>query len=1849
MIQIYSPDNRDYTKNGDMTLFPTEATPRAELNGSWSATLTHPIDKDGRWKYIVEDAVVKMPSFNGDQLFRIISKKKSDSGVEAQMEPIFYDAISDCWLTDIRPTGKNGQEALDLMLAPNAKYSARSDITKASTAYYQYVNFFEALNGDIDQSFIRRWGGEILYDNFTVIVNERVGGDYGVRLLYGKNIPTNGLTEEIDVSGVITRIYPKAYNGYTMTGNGYVDSPLINNYPITHMATITFSDIKMREDAQEDDEENGVIVCDSQEQLDAALRKKCQEQYDAGLDKPTVTISADMILLQNMEQYKDYKILETVSLGDTVHCKHSKLGIITDARVISLEFDSLRKKVTSVTIGDFAYNYFDNVTSSVDRIDQAIRPDGTVMADKVAGILNGIYTQLRLQSTAAQKVDGVAFKVEDLDQDSPLYGCMIWGTQGIQISVNRTADGRDWDWTTAITAKGIVADAIILGLLSDQTGRNYWNLETGEFRLSGEAFIGKKTADELVEEVNNALEASGKARALSIQLDNEYQGIPTDADGNYSSFPECRTSATVFFGSSDITDEVTYHVTQSSGITGSWSENLHTFTVTGLSEDSGWVEIKVSYLVAGLSATKKFTVVKQKQGKTGESGSDGEDGIGIESITNHYLVSPQNTGITTDTSGWQTTPPVMTPTNKYLWNYETISYSDGSATVGTPRVIGAYGDKGPQGERGLQGLQGEQGEQGIQGPKGDPGSDGEDGKTTYFHIKYSAVSNPTSPSQISETPNAYIGTYVDYSSVDSTDPSKYTWARFQGLQGEQGDQGIPGTNGEDGKTSYLHIAYANSADGSSGFSTTDSANKLYIGQYTDFVQADSADYKKYSWTKIKGETGDSGKGISSVTEYYALSSSASTAPTTWQTTVPTMTETNKYLWNYEKITYTDGSSSETGKRVIGAYGTKGSTGAAGSDGEDGRGISSIVNYYLASASSSGVTTGTSGWTTSVQTTSSSKRYLWNYEKIMYTDNTSTTVGPRIIGTHGATGSQGIQGPKGDDGVTYYTWLKYADSPTSGMSDNPDGKEYIGLAYNKTSPTESSNYSDYVWSKIKGEKGDQGVAGGKGADGKTFYTWIKYATSASGANMSDDPTGKTYIGIAYNKTTATESSNANDYTWSLIQGPKGDKGSTGATGNGISSITEYYLASSSSSGVTTSTAGWTTTMQSTTTSKKYLWNYEVIKYTDGTSYTSTPVIIGTHGATGAAGKGVKSTAVTYQASSSGTTAPTGTWSSSVPSVSAGQYLWTRTVITYTDDSSTTLYSVGKMGSNGATGATGKGIKSITEYYLATASGSGVTTSTSGWTTSIQTITASKRYLWNYEVITYTDESKTTISPKIIGVYGNTGATGSTGNGISSVTNYYLATSSGSGVTTSTSGWTTSIQTITTSKRYLWNYEVIAYTNGSKTTTTPTIIGVYGNTGTAARTYFIESSATVLKRSKDNSITPNFVEFSAYYRDGNNTTRTAYAGRWIIEETTDGNTWTTIYTSSANENTVKHQLYSMLADASGNAVANANGDTIGIPRDVVQVRAKLYAAGGTTNLMDMQSIAVVTDVDALTHEEIFNLLTNYGEIKGVYQEGNQLYISFTYAKGGTLTLGGSNNGNGRMKILDAYGNETFLADNTGLRSMKGNEWLDIKESVIKGGYGSAQDGLLDLSAQYDDGSRKVVLESLTDELILKSKKGTEIVENNSTLGKVVASTNTEYGKRIRTIYTSFNNNAYYIGFIPESGTTRFCVLTNSDEKYKKNLKLTQVSALDIIEKIKHKSFDWEIGGHVDCGYVAQNLREIKEEFALEAPETDADGKRIGSSLQVNTFAILPYITKAIQELKDENEKLKRKINQILSQEE
>lgn len=309
---------------------------------------------------------------------------------------------------------------------------------------------------------------------------------------------------------------------------------------------------------------------------------------------------------------------------------------------------------------------------------------------------------------------------------------------------------------------------------------------------------------------------------------------------------------------------------------------------------------------------------------------------------------------------------------------------------------GPQGEKGEQGEQGPPGPQGAPGLDGIQGPKGDqgiPGKDGKDGKTQYTHIAYANSADGSKDFSVSDSNREYIGMYVDFIPNDSTDPTKYAWSKIKGANGENGTPGKPGA---DGKTPYLHIAYANSADGKTGFSTTDGTNKLYIGQYTDYTQADSTDAAKYTWTKIKGEQGERGpQGVPGLQGVQGPKGE-------------------------QGIQGPQGNTGATGPQgpqgATGPKGPQGATGATGPQGVTGNGIKSITNYYLATASGSGVSASTSGWTTTVQAITASKKYLWNYEVVTYTNGSTYQSAPCIIGAYGDKGATGATGATGPSGI-----------------------------------------------------------------------------------------------------------------------------------------------------------------------------------------------------------------------------------------------------------------------------------------------------------------------------------------------------------------------------------------------------------------------------------------------------------------------------------------------------------------------------------------------------------------------------------------------------------------------------------------------------------------------------------------------------------------------------------------------------------------------------------------------------------------------------------------------------------------
>lgn len=493
MVQAYRRNNTCFDKNGDIVLMPETCQITTVLNDTWELKLTHPLDEEGRWEYLEEEGVIAAPTFQGDkQLFRIHEMEKTDTEVSVVAYPIFYDSANDCFLMDVRPEVKNGQQALDIMTA-GTKYSGESDITTGSTAYFVKRNLMDAINGKDEPTFIQRWGGEILYDNYKIIINDRVGGQYGTEIRYGKNM--DGIKYHLDMSDVITRIVPVAYNGHMLHGEEpWVDSPNIDKYAKTYTKEVKFDDVKLAEDAQEDELSYGTI-----EELQAALIKKCEEMFDAGADIPSATIEINMIDLSYTDEYKSFKILETIGLGDTVTCYHSGLGISTESRAIELEWDGILNKPGKVKLGDFGYNYFSELESALNAVNKVIGPGDTLIADRVKGTLNAINTQLRYQKNIAQRQDVRAILFEDTDISSPNYGAMCLGTQGFQIANRRTQDGRDWDWSTAFTAQGGYANVLVTGLLADKTGRSFWNLDTGAMQLTGifqqYDIDGKKSVD----------------------------------------------------------------------------------------------------------------------------------------------------------------------------------------------------------------------------------------------------------------------------------------------------------------------------------------------------------------------------------------------------------------------------------------------------------------------------------------------------------------------------------------------------------------------------------------------------------------------------------------------------------------------------------------------------------------------------------------------------------------------------------------------------------------------------------------------------------------------------------------------------------------------------------------------------------------------------------------------------------------------------------------------------------------------------------------------------------------------------------------------------------------------------------------------------------------------------------------------------------------------------------------------------------------------------------------------------------------------------------------------------------
>lgn len=657
---------------------------------------------------------------------------------------------------------------------------------------------------------------------------------------------------------------------------------------------------------------------------------------------------------------------------------------------------------------------------------------------------------------------------------------------------------------------------------------------------------------------------------------------------------------------------------------------------------------------------------------------------------------------------------------------------------------------------------------------------GEDGKSSYLHLKYSDDGGVTFTAGNGETPGRWMGTLVDQIPTDSDNPSDYKW------NDTKGERGTPGKPGEDGQTTYLHIKYSN--DGGLSFTANNGEDPgSYIGQYTDFQEYDSSNPADYTWSLIRGGAGVGGADAAAGEYYeYRYAKNGSTLeppeldvtavnPTGWSREMPTV-GTMEYVWctMAKKSTLVDRTQFHIPVNEGDAYGMCADT--------SGNGYNARLNG-------------------DAEVIKDDSRYAMNLS-----ENADARI-PYDL-------------PFGQS-FTLCFWIKTDRKIITWMLNGYNGRDYT----ENTIPVEPN-----TWIHLAFRFNDKSVTVYKngvflhaGSVNEQVVGWSIYDDNMFGSLLYLDEIRLLMGALPVSDIVAVMNGNVDKLiqNWSVPIRVNPYDGKDGKPGVSVVSADVEYAQSQSNS--VAPTTGWNTDAPAWKDGW-YIWSRTKVIYSDeSTTYTKAACITG---GTGGTGIGVKSIVEEYYLSTSATSLLNGSWSTVRPTWQNGKYIWTRSVITYTNGTSTTTAAICVTGEKGDKGDKGVGINTVTNYYAVSSSN---TTAPTSWSVNIPTMTATNRYLWNYEVITLSDGTEQTTKKRVIGVYGDKGNTGNTGNGISSIVEYYLASASNSGITTSSSGWTTTVQTVTASKKYLWNYEKITYTNGSIHNSSPVIIGTYGDKG------------------------------------------------------------------------------------------------------------------------------------------------------------------------------------------------------------------------------------------------------------------------------------------------------------------------------------------------------------------------------------------------------------------------------------
>ncbi|CYW10854.1 phage tail spike protein [Streptococcus suis] len=815
MICLYAADESLFEHNGlgildnDLKKCHVEE----ELNNLYTLTAQYPLwAKFG--KSIRNGMIIKAPTPNGDQLFRIYQSKPSMGMLEIHAFHIFYDLAFN-FVEDTNIVSKSGQAWLQ-QLSQNTQYrhpfTFFSDISTVAGSRVVRKNCVEILlNTSLDNSFVNRFGGEILRDNFKVYFNRAIGENRGFKIRHKKNL--KGYTANIDDKSVITRIMPIGFDGLLLPEK-YVDSPRISDYPFPRIGKVEV-DVKAAV-GENADAKDAIPLNEAYTKMRALIK----EQFGV-IDVPTCSYEVDFVELSKTKEYADFQNLETVRIGDTVTVSHDEDGFYVEAKVIRYEYDSLAGSLLRIEAGQFESRSSNNSINQQRSIEQQLEDVKTETSNMVQVAANGKNTIYRgidrpgnanvgdlwyeplENSVVLKQWSGVDWELIPIS-DQNLGNVNVNNLSGNHIDVRRfriSSGDRDILYVNEVGEVILNAKRVQIDFTDVATKDDLKKIELTPGPKGEKGDPGQKGSDGLPGRDGVGIRSTTVAYASSTNgatapTTGWTAAVPTVAPGNYL-----------------------------------WTKTVWTYT-------DGNTE--TGYTVSRIG----------RDGNTGRDGIAGKDGVGIRSTTITY---GKSTSGTIQPTSWTSQVPSV-PNGQFLWTKTVWAYTDNTsetgysvAKMGEIGPTGAKGDRGatgpqglqgpagPQGPRGIQGLQGPKGDQGIAGPKG------ADGRTQYTHIAYADNATGGGFSQTDQT-KAYIGMYQDFTAINSTNPTSYRWSKWKGSDGAQG---IPGPKGADGRTPYIHWAYSDSADGT-GLTTSDNGQR-YIGHYSDYTQADSTDKTKYRW------------------------------------------------------------------------------------------------------------------------------------------------------------------------------------------------------------------------------------------------------------------------------------------------------------------------------------------------------------------------------------------------------------------------------------------------------------------------------------------------------------------------------------------------------------------------------------------------------------------------------------------------------------------------------------------------------------------------------------------------------------------------------------------------------------------------------------------------------------------------------------------------------------------------------------------------------------------------------------------------------------------------------------------